>query len=272
MRSAVGAAVVRVVCTIGLATGFACPGPGSGGGPDQAPGDSRHTVVAVDGPFCGLSTGSTGECAGTLPEGWRRNMSGPDFRKLTAVLLERKLGFGRYQQRLPFVADHPKIPTYVAPLQDTHLIRPDKIGADVIFGVLVPIGNDDTKKEKKFKLSAADSAVYWLVLGPSKDMDKSDWSLVRSYFDRQARAWAFTVEFENGRWRTCTHPHLKANFAFADFVSCEDLGGFSPTFASELRSDVAVASALAPAINSLNRDGDEPVWIFCSAGCCEADQ
>jgi hypothetical protein len=211
------------------------------------------------------------KCKGELPMNWE-TIEGPAW----AVNIERwqhELGFGRPQMR----RTHNSIParygafTTIYPLDDAHTISPEKIGAPTVFAIIFPQGPD---KEHKWGLEPSQSARYVAILEPSADKDKSTWRLERVYWD--GNKWQHSSVPGTGKWRTCPEKHSPKDFAYADFLRC----GQQPNLPPELLSfglstfsvkSSRVLSALPTAFNTMTRDGEEPIWIFCPAGCCEAD-
>jgi hypothetical protein len=212
--------------------------------------------------FCGRGAGTNGECAGQLEPNWASAMTGDQFRAKVDDIFMKRLSYGRVQPRVPFQAGMPKVPTVVAAFDDADTVQPDRIGSPVVFAMLTVL---TATKEKRFELDPSDAATYWMVLQPSPKSDSTQWSLVR--LSRPAGgAWTMTIASKPGQWRKCPNAHPAPPYALADFMTCDQAAMFNSEFFSRRN----VAKLYLQAVNDLSRTGDEPVWIFCPAGCCEA--
>jgi hypothetical protein len=216
---------------------------------------------------CGLAQST--HCKGELPDNWK-TIAGESL-SVKIDEWQRGLGFGRPQMRRARGTTRYSAFTLVFPLDDAHTIRPDKIGGPTVFAVLIPVGPD---KEHKWGLDPAGSSRYMAVLDPSNDPDHATWRLERVYWE--GGRWQHAAVSGTGKWRTCPEKHTRKDFAYADFLRC----GQQPLLPPDLLSfglstksskSVSALSSLPTAFNSLTRNGEEPIWIFCPEGCCEAD-
>jgi hypothetical protein len=224
--------------------------------PSVAPPASQ---VAATQEFCGRTPGARRECAGQLETDWA-SMTGDSFHVATEKFMKR-LGYGRLQPRLPRAQGGSKVPSIVAPLDDADTIQPNYIGSPVVFAMMLPLTG---AVEKRFGLDGSNSASYWMVLDPSPKADSSTWTLVRLH--KTGGNWAFTTSSRKGQWTTCTKTHKTPAFPYADFMTCDQ----AAELPLSLFADATTLKELAKTVNLVGRTGDEPVWIFCPAGCCEA--
>jgi hypothetical protein len=211
-------------------------------------------------------------CKGELVDNWNTDLSG----NALAVAIDgwqHALGFGRPQMRRTLGSSpaHYSAFTLIYPLDDAHTIRPDKIGGPTVFAILIPIGPD---KEHKWGLDPAGYSRYIAVLDPSNDVDKSTWHLERVYWD--GNRWQRSAVAGTGKWRTCPEKHTPKDFAYADFLRCDQQPLLPPQLLSlglstKSAQSMSALTELPTAFNALKRDGEEPIWIFCPAGCCEAE-
>ncbi len=212
------------------------------------------------------------KCKGELPNDWQTSIGGNEW----SVRIDRwqhELGFGRPQMRRSKDITPARFGAFttIYPLDDSHTIRPDKIGVPTAFAILYPAGPD---VEHKWGLLASDYSRYVAILDPSNDPDKSTWHLERVYWDGDE--WQRSSVPGTGKWRTCPDYHPPKDYAYADFLACGQQPHLPPAFRSSAVdvSGAQTRSALTElpiTINSLKRYGVEPIWIFCPAGCCEAD-
>lgn len=250
---------MSITCFALLLLSGACKG-NRGAPPTDSPSAVQPvSPVAVTQEYCGRTPGARRECAGQLETNWA-SMTGDAFHDATEKFMKR-LGYGRLQPRLPRAQGAAKVPAVVAPLDDADTIQPNYIGSPVVFAMMLPLS---AEVEKRFGLDASNSASYWMVLDPSSKPDSSTWTLVRLH--KTGGNWAFTTSSQKGRWKTCANAHKTPAFPYADFMTCDQ----AAELPLSLFADGTTLKELAKAVNLVGRTGDEPVWIFCPAGCCEA--
>jgi hypothetical protein len=234
--------------------------------------DSSPTEMAMTVVPCGRAQQK--RCKGELPDDWRTSIDGQEW-SVKLDQWQHKLGFGRPQVRRAHNSSPARYSAFttIYPLDDAHTVSPDKIGGPTVFAILYPSGPE---LEHKWQLDPSANSRYVAILDKSDDPHRGTWHLERVYWDKDASTWRHSPVAGTGRWRTCPQNHPPKDYAYADFLRCDqqqflppqvlslDTGPSNPQSASRLL-------ALPTMMNSISRNGEEPIWIFCPAGCCEAE-